>query len=68
MKPGDEHVHNGLIWQVERVQLRGVDEKWARLVIEEGLGKSSRLVNVTWIRFDSDCDVCDSDDVMPNQP
>ena len=52
MKPGNEHVHNGLIWQVEKIELRGVDEHWAKLVIYAGLGKSSRLVHVEWIRYD----------------
>jgi hypothetical protein len=54
MKPGDEHVHNGLIWTVERVQLRGVDEKWAKLVIYTGTGNNARLVNEEWIRYDEE--------------
>ena len=52
MKPGDEHVHNGLIWQVEKIEIRGVDQKWAKLVRYDGSGKSARLVNQKWIRFD----------------
>jgi len=53
LKPGSEHVHRGAIWQVEKVELRGVDEHWAKLVRYEGLGKTARLVNVEWIRFDN---------------
>ncbi len=51
MKPGDEHVHRGAIWQVERVELRG-DEHWAKLVRTTGLGKTARLVDICWIRTD----------------
>ena len=52
MKPGDEHIHKGALWQVEKVELRGNGEHWVKLVRYEGLGKASRLVNVCWIRTD----------------
>ena len=52
MKPGDEHVHRGILWQVERVELRSNGEHWAKLVRTVGLGKTARLVDIAWIRTD----------------
>lgn len=52
MKPGDTHIYRGLIWLVERIELRGDNEHWAKLVINKGVGKTSRLINVEWIRTD----------------
>lgn len=56
MKPGSDHVHRGAIWQVEKIELRGFSpvEKWAKLVRMEGIGKTSRLINVCWIQFDEE--------------
>jgi hypothetical protein len=52
MKPGNTITRGNLEWTVERIQLRGVDEKWAKLVIYSGSGKAARLINEKWIRYD----------------
>lgn len=52
MNPGDTITRGGLEWTVERIQLRGDGEHWAKLVIYTGSGKTARLINEKWIRFD----------------